>query len=73
MKQTRVIPCHILVSLRVRGNLAYLSAQCVNRSLKGTNERVVYKEVFAARVEAFLRVINDGAKFEIEKITKGIK
>jgi hypothetical protein len=68
MKQTRIIPDHIVMAIKVRGNLAYETACRVNRSPRNTNDREVYKEVFAQRIRAYLSVISDGAMFEIQRL-----
>ncbi len=71
MIQKRMIPASLLCALRVRGNLAYVSAIAVNGA-QTPNDRAVYREVFAARVLAYLRVVSDGAVFEISRTEKRI-
>jgi hypothetical protein len=71
MKQNRTIPAHILCALRVRGNLAYVSAEAVNRA-QTPNDREVYREIFAARVMAFLKIVSEGARSEIERNKRGV-
>ena len=64
MKQSRTITTGILCASRVRGNLAYVSAIAVNGA-QTPHERAVYCEVFADRVLAYLKIVSDGAAFEI--------
>ena len=71
MKQSRTIPASILCALRVRGNLAYVSAIAVNGA-QTPSDRGVYREVFAARVLSFLKIVSEGAAFEISKMEKRI-
>lgn len=71
MNQNRNVPVHILVSIRVRGNLAYVAAQSVNRSKPKSHERSVYKEILDARVLAFLGIISEGARYQIQQ-SKGV-
>lgn len=71
MNQIRTIPTSILCAIRVRGNLAYVAAQSVNRSKHKSHERSVYKEILEARVLAFLSIISEGARHQIQQ-SKGV-
>jgi hypothetical protein len=71
MEQSRTIPAHILCALRVRGNLAYVSAEAVNGA-QTPSDRDVYREIFAARVMAFLKIVSEGAVYEISRMEKRI-
>lgn len=71
MLHIRIIPVHILVAIRVRGNLAYVSAQSFNRSKPNSHSRSVYQEILEARVKGFLSIISEGAKYQIQQ-SKGV-
>ena len=71
MNQSRTIPAHILVSIRVRGNLAYVSAKGFNKA-KNIFEKQVHREILEARVLAFLKVISEGSAYDIDRVKKGI-
>ena len=71
MTQRRTIPPSILCAIRLRCNLAYLSAQAMHRT-KNLFERAAHEDVFKARVTAYLRAVSEGAAYDIERMKKGI-
>jgi hypothetical protein len=71
MKQSRTIPPSILCSIRVRGNLAYVSAEGMNKE-ENLFAKQMHEDVFKARVLAYLRIISEGAAHEIERMKKGM-
>ena len=58
----RILPPRIAVVLRIRGNLACLAAE---RALQYKDKKYL-AEVFAMRVDNYLKMVSEGAEFEIQ-------
>lgn len=73
MPQTRTIPAHMIVSIKVRGNLAYETAARINKTREHSPDRYVFEDVFAERIRAFLKAVSAGALAEIQRSKGAIK
>jgi hypothetical protein len=58
----RILPPSIAILLRIRGNLACIAAE---RALDNMDKKYL-AEVFAMRVDGYLKAVSEGAQFEID-------